>query len=116
MRLFFPPREEIESEISRLGQEIKSSRREIRRLEKQSRKFKELAAPSVRESWLADRPGEKAEMAEDRRRLVSYLGAGSVQTVRQYKFKSDLLRKRRLLFLAAVLIVVAAVVLILYRL
>ncbi len=114
MLRFFFPKGDVDNEISRLDQEIRNTRKEIRRLEKQSRRLRAMAAPAPEGARFGRKKGGKQIPEEDRRRLVSYLGAGSVQTIRQYKFKSDLLRKRRMLLAAAVLIAIALIVAALY--
>lgn len=100
-------------EIFAIDREIASISREIRRLEKSLRKMKKAAEPplvSPRKKLLK----KQAPESETRRRLVSYLSAGTIQTIRQEKFRSDIVRRRRYL-MAALILILAGVVFLLWK-
>ena len=97
----------LEFQIAEVDRELKAVAREIRlqeRIERKRRRLDGYGRFSRRR--VEDREGEQAEV--DGRRLASFLGAGSVQTIAHAKFRSDLVRRRRLLIGAGVIAVLAA--------
>ena len=100
------------NEISRLDGEMREVVREIARLEGNLRRVSGpvVPLPSPRPKGgggpgKSGRPGPE----EDRKRFVSYLSTGSFQTIREYKFRSDLIRKKRIIWTAAILLAAGAV-------
>ena len=100
------------NEISRLDGEMREVVREIARLEGNLRRVSGpvVPLPSPRPKGgggpgKSGRPGPE----EDRKRFVSYLSTGSFQTIREYKFRSDLIRKKRIIWTVAILLAAGAV-------
>ena len=110
MKLFRFKNDPYSEEIARLEAEMREVDREVARLEKNLRQAggPVIPIPAPR----AKGGGGKAATAapeEDRKRFVSYLSTGSFQTIRDYKFRSDLIRKKRILWTLAALLLAAAV-------
>ncbi len=100
-------------EISEVDREIKDVSREIKQLEGTLRKMKkEVEPPPPPKPKAGKKPDER--VSEDRKRFASYLSTGSFQTIREYKFKSDIIRKRRLIW-AGTIIAIIAIIFILVR-
>jgi len=99
-------------EISRLDGEMREVVREIARLEGNLRRVSSPVVP-LPSPWPkgGGGAGKSARPApeEDRKRFVSYLSTGSFQTIREYKFRSDLIRKKRIIWTAAILLAAGAV-------
>lgn len=97
----------LEFRIAEVDRELKAVSREIRIRERIERKQRRLAGYGrLSRRGVEGREGESA--AADSRRLASFLGAGSVQTIDHPKFHSDLVRRRRLLIGAGVIALLAA--------
>ena len=94
------PRRYYHPEIVALRRRIKEVRKEIKLNTVQLARLK---SPSL------SRPRRDA----DRRRLASYLSTGSIQTIPQHRFKSDLVRKKRLFWLLAIIAAAIIVVVLL---
>jgi len=101
------------SGISRLEKEIRGINREIEHLEEELREFQKSSLPERGKPILPPRRGRLPADFEARRRFASYLSTGSFQTIREYKFKSDFVRKRRLLWGSAIIALAAIVILLL---
>lgn len=97
-------------EISRLEREIKAITREVRHLETGLRKMRNSSPPPA-VSPKSSKAKAASQDFEARKRFASYLSTGSFQTIRAYKFKSDLIRKRRLLWASAIIIIIMIVIL-----
>jgi len=98
----------LEFRISEVDRELKAVSREIRVREKIERKQRQLDGYGRLPRGTGEKGGE--ERSEfDRRRLASFLGAGSIQTIAHPKFRSDLVRRRRLLIAGGVIALLAAV-------
>jgi hypothetical protein len=105
-------------DISRLNKEIRGINHEIKLLESDLRKMKKPLLPREKRSGRSvfrGEPGKNSSDFETRRRFASYLSTGSFQTIREYKFKSDFVRKRRLL-LAGMIILLLAIIFLLFKL
>lgn len=98
----------LDFRIAEVEKELKAVSREIRVRERFDRRQRRLAGsrfPVGKPEGESEKDRENAS----RRRLASYLSAGSVQTIAHHKFRSDLVRRRRLLLGGAVLVLAAAV-------
>ncbi len=98
----------LDFRISEVEKELKAVSREIRARERFDRRQKKLAGSR----FPAGKPGgdsEKDREEASRRRLASYLSAGSFQTIAHHKFRSDLVRRRRILLGGVILGLAAAV-------
>jgi hypothetical protein len=99
-------------EISHLDAELREIDREVVRLEKNLRQAGGPVIPRPPPRAKTSAGGEKgapSSPTEDRKRFVSYLSTGSFQTIRDYKFRSDLIRKKRILWTVAILLAAAAI-------
>ncbi len=97
----------LDFRIAEVEKELKAVSREIRVRERFERRQKRLAGgrfPVVKPEGESGKDRDEAS----RRRLASYLSAGSFQTIAHHKFRSDLVRRRRLLVGGAVLGLAAA--------
>ncbi len=112
MKLFRFKNDPYSGEISRLEEEMREIDREVARLEKNLRQVGgpviPIPAPRARGGGGGGKTAPVAPEA-DRKRFVSYLSTGSFQTIRDYKFRSDLIRKKRILWTLAALLMAAAV-------
>lgn len=96
----------LEFQIAEVDRELKAVSREIRIRERIERKQRRLDGYGRLPGRRKGGAGESAEF--DGRRLASFLGAGSVQTIDHPKFRSDLVRRRRLLIGAGIIALLAA--------
>lgn len=100
-----------QEDISRLDAELREIDREVARLEKNLRQTGGPVIPLPPPRTKAKGGGGRAAPPgpeEARKRFVSYLSTGSFQSIRDYKFRSDLIRKKRILWTAAALLTAAA--------
>lgn len=88
-------------DISRLKREIKAVSGEIKDLETKLGEIEKTSLPPERNPSLSSLRGRRGKVpadSESRKRFASYLSTGSFQTIREYKFKSDFVRRRRLIW------------------
>ena len=100
-------------EISRIDREMEQVHREMDHLEGELRRWRlPLPIPPAPTRGGRKTAGEKGASLpdEERKRFVSYLSTGSFQTIRDYKFRSDLIRKRRIVWTLLIVLIVGGIV------
>lgn len=98
----------FQSQLSGINDEISGISREIKQLEKILRKERRFSG-----SGSGDEINKKAEKinqeVDNNRKLANYLSTGSVHTISQHKFRSDLVRRQRLMMFGGIIILIAVI-------